>query len=77
LPGKGIIEVADEYKFTEAFVKVIKKITSAEVSNQEKLTKADMLYKHNIDCIKKLISAEKIIIKNLMDDVFRHYKVED
>ena len=77
MPGKGIIEVADEYKFTEAFVKVIKKITSAEVANQEKLTKSDMLYKANIDCIKALQASDELVIKNLMGDVFRHYKVED
>ena len=36
-----------------------------------------MLYKANIDCIKALQSSDELIIKNLMGDVFRHYKVED
>ena len=58
-------------------MKVIKKITSAEVANQEKLTKSDMLYKANADCIKALQASDELVIKNLMGDVFRHYKVED
>jgi len=36
-----------------------------------------MLYKANADCIKRLQISDKLVIKTLMNDVFRHYKVED
>mgnify|MGYP003634089547 FL=1 len=35
-----------------------------------------MLYKANADCIKALQASDELVIKNLMGDVFRHYKVE-
>lgn len=74
MPGRDSIAIADEHKFIAAFIKVIDQIDHSTAMISTKLDKADQLHKANREVIKRLGEAEKLVLQNRMDTLFRKYR---
>lgn len=65
----------DEYRFTDGFISLIKKIDSSSSDAETKLNKADELFKTNKAVLQNRISKFKLQdIKKAMDELFNKYK---
>lgn len=65
----------DEYRFTDGFVSLIKKIDSSSSDAETKLNKADELFQTNKAVLQNRISKFKLQdIKKAMDELFNKYK---
>lgn len=61
----------DEYKFTDGFIALLKKIDDSATEPKVKLEKADLLFKTNKAVLENRISKFKLSdIKQSMDDLF-------
>jgi hypothetical protein len=69
------LTLPDEYRFTEAFTKLIKTIDSSSAAATTKKEKADLLYKTNKAVLENRISKYKLSdIKQAMDDLYNKYR---
>lgn len=65
----------DEYRFTDGFISLIKKIDSSSSDAETKLNKADELFKTNKAVLQNRISKFKLQdIKKAMDELFNKYR---
>lgn len=65
----------DEYKFTDGFIALLKKIDGSAIEPKVKLEKADLLFKTNKAVLENRISKFKLSdIKESMDDLWNKYK---
>ena len=65
----------DEYKFTDGFISLIKKIDSSSSGAETKLNKADALFQTNKAVLENRISKYKLQdIKKAMDELWGKYK---
>tara|TARA_R110000803_G_scaffold105482_8_gene173696 strand:+ start:1200 stop:1412 length:213 start_codon:yes stop_codon:yes gene_type:complete len=65
----------DEYRFTEAFTKLIKTIDNSSADATTKKQKADLLFKTNKAVLENRVSKFKLSdIKQAMDDLYNKYK---
>lgn len=65
----------DEYKFTDGFIALLKKIDGSAIEPKVKLEKADLLFKTNKAVLENRISKFKLSdIKESMDDLFNKHR---
>jgi|TARA_R110000744_G_scaffold44317_5_gene98965 hypothetical protein len=65
----------DEYKFTDGFIALLKKIDGSAIEPKVKLEKADLLFKTNKVVLENRISKFKLSdIKKSMDDLFNKHR---
>ena len=65
----------DEYKFTDGFIALLKKIDGSAIEPKVKLQKADLLFKTNKAVLENRISKFKLSdIKKSMDDLFNKHR---
>nr|AOE13319.1 hypothetical protein [uncultured bacterium] len=65
----------DEYKFTDGFIALLKKIDGSAIEPKVKLEKADLLFKTNKAVLENRISKFKLSdIKKSMDDLFNKHR---
>lgn len=65
----------DEYKFTDGFIALLKKIDGSTIEPKVKLEKADLLFKTNKAVLENRISKFKLSdIKESMDDLFNKHR---
>jgi|TARA_R110001592_G_scaffold65127_1_gene200010 hypothetical protein len=65
----------DEYKFTDGFIALLKKIDGSAIEPKVKLEKADLLFKTNKAVLENRISKFKLSdIKQSMDDLFNKHR---
>ena len=65
----------DEYKFTDGFIALLKKIDGSAIEPKVKLEKADLLFKTNKVVLENRISKFKLSdIKQSMDDLFNKHR---
>ena len=65
----------DEYKFTDGFIALLKKIDGSAIEPKVKLEKADLLFETNKAVLGNRISKFKLSdIKQSMDDLFNKHR---